>query len=281
MDAEKPDKHEKEEKDSFDLFELCTAILLGFAAVGAALSGLQGDQWGGKQLEAFSEANALTTKAATQYNEDIVWVNADYGAVAQAKDHILQARDAKDPQDRERHLEMASYIYTTQLTSKAYHAMHLPAEYYVEDEDEAAKDGNAPAAKPTAAPTPAEAEDPNESGDEASEAEDPNHPTLERDIPDDVLLASLKAELDEPYIDASLADGNKMFEQADQRFGQGRAANDIGDKFGLAGVFYAVALFFGGLGLVFKSRVRWIFFVMGTLVFLGASLFIARLPWVT
>lgn len=48
----------------FELFELAVATLLGLAAIGAALAGLQAGQWGGKQLQAFAEANAITTNAA-------------------------------------------------------------------------------------------------------------------------------------------------------------------------------------------------------------------------
>ena len=74
-----------ERSEPFDMFELVTAILLGLAAIGAALAGLQGGQWGGKQLEAFAESNKMTTKAATEYNEASVAINADYAAVAAAK----------------------------------------------------------------------------------------------------------------------------------------------------------------------------------------------------
>src|SRR6185295_12242395 len=103
----------------FDTFELATAVLLGLAAVGAALASLQSGQWGGKQLDAFSASNALTTKAAKQYNEDTVMLNADYAAVAAAKEHILEARDAQG-QDRERHLDIASYQYSNQMSELGY-----------------------------------------------------------------------------------------------------------------------------------------------------------------
>jgi len=138
-----------EDSKPFDKFELLTALLLGLAAIGAALAALQSGQWGGKQLEAFSAANTLTTKAATQYTEDTVDINADYAAVAAAKDHILQARDADSPKDRERHLDMASYQYTNQMSELGYKAMGLPLDYYVEDEDDQAEDGK-PAAQPAA-----------------------------------------------------------------------------------------------------------------------------------
>jgi hypothetical protein len=271
---------EAEERKAFDLFELLTAILLGLGAIGAAVAGMQGGQWGGKQLEAFSEANTLTTKAATQYNEDIVGVNADYATVAQAKHDILEARDAKTPEDRERHFELASYMYANQLTETAYRAMKLPMDYYVEDEQPGEKkaESEAPAAE-GASETPA-SEAPAEGAAEAPAApEDPNKPRLERDIPDEALLASLHVELDEAYVDKALEKGAKLFQDADKRFEDGRKANEIGDKFDLVGVIYTVALFFGGIGLIFKTEVRWGFFVLGLLVFLAASGTMARLPW--
>jgi hypothetical protein len=270
MDKEADSKH-------FDKFELLTAILLGLAAIGAALAAQQGGQWGGKQLEAFSAANTLTTKAATQYTEDTVDINADYAAVAAAKDHILQARDADSPKDRERHLDMASYQYTHQMNELGYKAMELPTDYYVEDEDDKADNAapaaaaGKPAAEPAAANTDAEAE---EETPETAAA-----PALERDLPDEVLFASLQNELDEDYVEAALAKGTQMFADADKRFEEGRAANENGDKFDLVGVFYTVALFFAGLGLVFKSTAKWGFFATGTVIFLGASVYLAMLPW--
>jgi hypothetical protein len=270
---------EEDEKKSYDRFELATAILLGLAAIGAALAGQQGGQWGGKQLEAFSAANSLTTKAATQYTEDTVDINADYAAVAAAKAHILEARDASNPTDRERHLDMASYQYTNQMTELGYKAMGLPMEYYVEDEDE---EGGDAAAKPAATPAATTAQD--NSAAEEDEADDDETPeaaanALERDLPDEVLIASLKQELDEDYVDKALAKGTQMFADADKRFEEGRTANENGDKFDLVGVFYTVALFFAGLGLVFKTSSRWGFFAAGLVIFLGASVYMATLPW--
>jgi hypothetical protein len=273
---------EAEEKKAFDLFELLTALLLGFAAIGAAIAGLQAGQWGGKQLEAFSEANTLTTKAATQYNEDTVLMNADYAAIAQAKQHILEARDAQDPQGRERHLDMASYIYTMQLSENAYKAMELPMEYYVEDEEDAAQApaaGAAPAPAAGAAQPAAASAAPDAAAEEDAEEDAEPEAALEREIPDEEIVASLQNELDEDYIDKMLEQGTKMFADADAKFGEGRQANENGDKFDLAGVVYAVALFFAGVGLVFKSSIRWMFFVMGVIVFGATTGYVATLPW--
>jgi hypothetical protein len=278
----------EEDSKPFDKFELLTAILLGLAAIGAALAAQQGGQWGGKQLEAFSAANTLTTKAATQYTEDTVDINADYAAVAAAKDHILQARDADSPKDRERHLDMASYQYTNQMSELGYKAMGLPLDYYVEDEDDKAEAAT-PAVQPAAVKTepavktesePAATDADAEAEDETPETADATAATaLERDLPDEVLVGTLKQELDEEYVDKALAKGTQMFADADKRFEEGRTANDNGDKFDLVGVFYTVALFFAGLGLVFKTSARWGFFLTGTAIFLGASIYLATLPW--
>ena len=266
----------------FDLFELVTAILLGLAAVGAALASLQSGQWGGKQLDAFSSSNALTTKAANQYNEDTVGINADYAAVAAAKEHILEARDAEG-QARERHLDIASYQFSNQMSELGYKAMGLPMDYYIEDEEEAEEPAAAPAdGAATEAPAAAADAASEDAEGEDAEEEDPETAAvtaLERDIPDEVLFASLTQELDDEYIDKALELGTTMFGEADKKFEEGRLANDNGDKFDLAGVIYTVGLFFAGLGLVFKTRIRWGFFAAGCAIFAGASIYLMTLPW--
>lgn len=269
----------------FDLFELATAILLGIAAVGAALASLQSGQWGGKQLDAFSSSNSLTTKAANQYNEDTVAINADYAAVAAAKEHILEARDAEG-QARERHLDIASYQYTNQMSELGYKAMGLPLDYYIEDEEEGEEAAATPASAPaSAAANPAEASPQDASADDAAEEGEDEDPettaatALERDLPDEVLFASLTEELDDDYIDKALEQGTTMFAEADKKFEEGRQANDNGDKFDLAGVIYTVGLFFAGVGLVFKTKVRWGFFAAGTAIIAGATIYLMTLPW--
>ncbi len=288
MSVNEPDTDHK----PFDLFELVTAILLGLTAVGAAMASLQSGQWGGKQLDAFSSSNSLTTKAANQYNEDTVAINADYAAVAAAKEHILEARDAEG-QARERHLDIASYQYSNQMSELGYKSMGLPMDYYIEDEE----DKEAETAAPAAAANPAEAkpaepataddataDDATADDATAKDTEDDDPETtaataLERDIPDEVLFASLTQELDDDYIDKALETGTKMFEDADKKFEEGRQANDNGDKFDLAGVIYTVGLFFAGLGLVFKTKIRWGFFAAGAAIFVGATIFLMTLPW--
>lgn len=259
-------------EEKVDRFELFTTILLGMAAVAAAVAGQQAGQWGGRQLDAFSEANTLTTKASTQYNEDTVLMNADWAAVAIAKQHILEARDAVDPVDAERHLDLASYFYTSQLTGLAYEALGLPGGYWEEDEAAAPADGGAAPAADAAG------DETQEEGDE-EEYEVPVEEALMRDIPDEDLYASLTVELDEEYVNKMLEEGEQMFEDADKRFAEGRQANENGDKFDLVGVFLTVALFFAGLGLIFKTNMRWTLFYMGCTVFVLSVGYMMTLPW--
>lgn len=261
----------------YDRFELATAILLGLAAIGAAIAGQQAGQWGGRQLDAFAEANALTTKASTQYNEDMVMLNADYAAVAIAKQHILEARDAARGVDYERHLEIASYFYTSQLSEPAYKAMGLPGGYW--EEEEVAAGATPPSqAEPVAEESEAAEEDTSGAEDAESEEEAPAD-VLEREIPDDDLFASLQVELDEDYVDAMLSTGEEMFEQADARFAEGRVANNNGDQFDLASVFFAIALFFAGLGLVFKTQLKWVLLGMGAALFVFNVIFMMTMSW--
>ena len=288
-----------EESAPFDLFELLTAVLLGLAAIGAALAGLQGGQWGGKQLEAFAESNKMTTKAATDYNEASVAINADYAAVAAAKEHILEARDATDPATKKRHFDLASYYCSSQLNEEAYLAMELPKEYYVEDAPAgqpgaatpqaasatapaapaapAATNAAAPATAASSAPTTVQKPAAEDADDDAGDAA--TGPVIERDIPDADLLKMLAVELDEEYSNDMLEDANKGFAAAEVRFNEGKVANENGDRFDLIGVFFTVALFFAGVGLVFKTSIRWAFFCIGLLLFVGSSIYMFTLPW--
>lgn len=259
---------------AFDPFELSTAILLGSMAVGAAVATMQAGNWNAKQLDAFAESNALTTKAATQYNEDTALMNADIGAVAIAKQHILEARDAKNPVDRERNLDLASYFYESQLSEAAYKAMKLPAGYWEENESAKTKEEKDSKAHEAKAPEAKGAEK-----DQAAEPPGDEAAALERNIPDAALLASLKEELDDAYVKKMSETGTEMFDEADKRFSEGREANENRDHFDLVEVIYTVGLVFAGLGLVFKTRMRWGMFGIGTLVFVIATIWLARLPW--
>ena len=89
----------------------------------------------------------------------------------------------------------------------------------------------------------------------------------------------LAVELDDEYSNDMLEDANKGFAAAEVRFNEGKIANENGDRFDLIGVFFTVALFFAGVGLVFKTSIRWAFFCVGLLLFVGSSIYMFTLPW--
>lgn len=103
--------------------------------------------------------------------------------------------------------------------------------------------------------------------------------TKHEGIPRAALEASLERKLGTEYEAAMLASGKSDFAAADKRFDEGRVAGSNGDRFDLFTVIFTVSLFFGGLGLVFKSRIRWYFLISGVLVFFYAVFHLARTPW--
>ena len=333
---EKPEtKTTPEEEPKTDTFEVMTAFLLGLAAIGAALASLQSGQWGGRQLEAFSQSNTLTTIASRDYAEAVSYQNADYAVFAQAKQLLIEAAEAETEQDEQRKLRMVSYLYTQQLTWQAMKALGLPEAMWTEEQAESAEGGEAASAEaaPAAVEEPAVEEPAVEEAaveeaavEEAAVEEEPavegeavEGETVEEEteedaaaegevaaeapaevasaestgeaevdaamanmLPEELLWDSLDIELsdeDSTYSDDLFTEPLAQFEAADARFEVGQTANNNGDAFDLAGVYYTVALFFAGLGLVFKSRARWPFFGLGALIFAATSVFMATLPW--
>ncbi|MEK8023844.1 MAG: hypothetical protein AAB229_08570 [Candidatus Hydrogenedentota bacterium] len=240
--------HQEIGNSDSDKYEVIAAFVLGLAAVGSALAGFEANQWGSTQLEAYGDANRLTTQAAAEYNEAVVAVNNDFAAVAQAKAHVIAARDARSGAERAQNLEIASYIYTTMLSEKAYRAFEFPMKYYVED--------NAPGADTERAGAP-----------------------QDEDIPDELLLESLEDELDDDYVDAMTAAPEGKFKEADARFKEGGKCDNIGDMFDLAGIAYAISLFFGGIGVIFRTKTRWTVLGISAFIFAAASLFLLFQPW--
>ena len=323
---EKPEtKTTPEEEPKTDTFEVMTAFLLGLAAIGAALASLQSGQWGGRQLEAFSQSNTLTTLASRDYAEAVSYQNADYAVFAQAKQLLIEAAEAETEQDEQRKLRMVSYLYTQQLTWQAMKALGLPEAMWTEEQAESAEDGEeagaeaAPAAVEEAAVEEAAVEEAAVEEEPAVEGEAVEEETVEGEaeedaavegevaveapaevasaegsgeaevdaamanmLPEELLWDSLDIELsdeDSTYSDDLFTEPLAQFEAADARFEVGQTANNNGDAFDLAGVYYTVALFFAGLGLVFKSRARWPFFGLGALIFAATTVFMATLPW--
>lgn len=99
------------------------------------------------------------------------------------------------------------------------------------------------------------------------------------DIPEDALLEVQRKEFSNDYYMAMYAASNAKKVEAKEKFDEGSHANSAGDFFSLSGVYYSLSLFFAGLGLVFKTRIRWAFFMLGALVFTGSTIYLATLEW--
>jgi hypothetical protein len=242
-----------DEKRPFDVFELCVAILLGLSAVGAAVAGVQNGQWGGKMLESFADANNLTTRASKEYNEAVSNINSDYAALAQAKRSILEGIYATARDQKDKDFETASYYLTQQLSGEAYEALGLPADR----------------------------QDQPEPGEKKATTEAEIEEDLKKVLPEEDLMTVLDTELhdEDAYFDGMFESAEKQFKDAEAKFAEGRAANETGDKYSLATVYFTVALFFAGVGLVFKTRMRWVFFALGAITFLGSAGYMFTLPW--
>ena len=76
-----------------------------------------------------------------------------------------------------------------------------------------------------------------------------------------------------------MAEAGKQFAAADATLGKAREANDAGDRFGLVTVIFAVALFFAGICLVLKTRIRWVVMGLSATVSAAAAFYFLILPW--
>jgi hypothetical protein len=239
MEASQPHK-------PFDLFELCAALLLGLAAIGAAVASHQAGLWGGQSVEGYGESAAMTTRASTTYNDELITYIQDTQVDTRAKELIWEALEIRNAERADRLKHIASWLYVSQLSDPAYAALKLP-----------------------------------KLNDEGSNAgiegvnEDENGFTFT----DEVLQNALNTNLGERYVKEVFAPSEADFDAADQRFDAGRLANSTGDQFSLAVVILTVALFFGGLALVFKTSMRWGFLGLGTAVLFGGLGFMATLNW--
>jgi len=228
-----------EETKKLDWFEFSIALLLGLGAIGGAWSAFQGDLWGGASTEGYGEAAMQTTRAATVLNLGFTQLVRDLSLDVDAKRLIAEGVMSRDETDRTRSFMLASYLYAQQMSDEAYRALELPPVYRTAEGRDAV-----------------------------------DH------MPIEALEASLVRDLggDPGYMEEMLRDGTAGFRQAEQRFALAQAANEEGDKFGFAAVLYTIALFLGGIALVFKSRAKWLFATMGACVLLTAIAYMLSLP---
>jgi hypothetical protein len=113
-----------------DAFERAVALLLGLAAVGAAWSGYQASLWGGRSVEAYSEAATMSTKASSEHTRAEMDIAHDFESDVLAKERILEALDAKARPDQIRLTHFASYLYAVEMSQTGYAALKLPPEYH-------------------------------------------------------------------------------------------------------------------------------------------------------
>ena len=99
------------------------------------------------------------------------------------------------------------------------------------------------------------------------------------ELPVEALETALNIDLGEDYVEALFTPSSEEFEAAEARFAKARTANEIGDQFSLAAVILTISLFFGGLALVFKTRVRWGFLGSGVCVLIAGVGYMATLTW--
>jgi len=98
-------------------------------------------------------------------------------------------------------------------------------------------------------------------------------------MPEEILVAGLEKDLDEKYVTRMLSNGTKRFQEADKVFADGQSASGTSTRFGINGLFFTITLFLGGVALVFKSRVRWVFLMLGFLSLAMASGYLFTLNW--
>ena len=223
----------------FDPFELIVAILLGIGAIAASIAGYQEGLWGGASVEGYGEASALTTKASSTYNDELTTYMQDAQFDVRSKELIWEGLESEDEATARRLLGMANWMLLSQLSDSAYKFLKLP------EEKRKAYMG----------------------GDDSVM------------LTNEELELALETDLDDDYVDEVFTGSDGEFQIADKRFAEGRDANGKGDQFSLAGVILTVALFFAGLSLVFKTRMRWAFLTVGALMLAGGIGFMSTLSW--
>ena len=232
--------------ETIDKFELYAAILLGLAAIATALASFQAGLWDGKMVEGYGRSNKIATSAASEQSRAIVEMSKDSSVDIQAMRLILEGDD--NPAIKERSYEIATYLYTKQLSDAGYKSLGLPSE--------------------AKAPVVDDPDTPETEDKTAALKEEILEKAMEKDLADD-----------ENYRTEMLAASKADSEKADAAFKEGQEANERGDSFELANVIFAISLFFTGISLVFRTNIRWPILGMGALLFLSGAVFMCTLSW--
>ncbi len=230
---------EQEQKRSVEIFELCTALLLGFGATLGSIAGYQGGLWSGISIEKYGESTRMTTKAADEGTFADSKISSDTMVKMQGIQLLARARSLPDGDERDLVLDQASELFIREYSTEAYESLELPEE---------------PRAKY-------------------------NDDLKLVSIPEKALFDAGDLDFDRKYYDRMYEKKQVLASDAGELFEEGRHANEAGDQFALNGVYYTLSLFFGGLGLVFRSRVRWGFFSLGCVVLTGSAIYMFMLEW--
>jgi hypothetical protein len=217
-----------------DRFELWAAVFLGITAILTAVSSFQAGLWDGKQAEQYGKANTEATAAAAERARAIVEMSKDTQIDMMAYRLIREDNPTSD--------QIASYLYTRQLSDAGYKALGLPPEAKKDDDMD----------------------------DEKVEA-------LQGEILDKAAEEDLVG--NEAYMKEMFAKSVEVNAQSEKTFAEGNEANEISDKFDLANVIFAVSLFFMGIALVFKTEMRWKVLIFGGLLSFGALIYMLTLKW--
>lgn len=283
--------------EGLDKFELLMAMMLGLGAMGAAWAAFQGDLWGGKQAEEYglaskemARAAATMSEAAAQMGEASSSVTAATSGVTQilsqhshntgldvkAKEHLMLGfvakaaaqpavapapdaapdAEAAPPLETEKHYYIAKYLYAVQLDAAYYQALGFPPEYRGADKFEAM---------------------PDEILERFGAAQIPDAIVEKLLVPS--ARAFTSAETTYKAVLQKQAAASAKQAEADRHFEAGGEANTIGDNLGITGVLYTAALFLAGVGLVFRSNVRWGFAGLGFLALVGATVHLFLQQW--
>lgn len=235
---------ESEKQAMVDRFEFFAAILLGLAAICTALSSFQAGLWDGKQAEAYGKANTEATAAAAERAKATVEMSKDAQIDITAYQLIEQGLNNanSNPSVSNSSFEIASYLYTRQMSDAGYKALGLPPEAKKDPGDD----------------------------EEKSEA-------LKGDVLDKASNKDLVG--DENYLKEMLAKSDELNTQSQKTFKEGNEANDAGDKFELANVMFAVSMFFMGIALVFRTDIKWKVLIAGGVMLVVPFVYMLTLPW--
>jgi hypothetical protein len=227
-------------------FELIAAVLLGAAGIFTALASFQAGHWHGKMSEHYGKSNKMATAAAAEKSRAIIEMSKDSTVDLQAMQLILEGDENRAVKERDH--TIASYLYTRQMSDPGYKAMGFPeeAKKLVQDDPQT----------------------PQDESKVASLKEELLDRALQKDLTDD-----------ENYRNEMLAKSKKGSDEADKTFAEGVQAKENADHFELGEVIFAVSLFFTGISLVFKTRIRLAVMVVGGFFLFCGIVQMIMIPW--